>query len=84
MTIVFKRWHWLMFVVLWFTQVFGSWVTLARAPDGPAVLRFVWAPGWFLGAVRIVSYTAGSAFLTTAVFTKLLEAVVQSKKQRAN
>jgi len=76
MAIVFTRWHWVCFIVLWLVELNGWWVMLTRAPAGSAVLHFLRGTGWhgwYFGGVTVVGCTAGPAFLTVAIWSKLLE-----------
>ncbi len=72
-TIVLKRWHWLLFVLLCLTNFLGCWVTLKKAPDGASVLHFLQSLGWMMRSSLVVSVTAGPPFLLTVTLAKLLE-----------
>jgi hypothetical protein len=71
-TIVLKRWHWFLFAFLWLTQLFGWWEMLKHTPDRASVLHLLHSFGW-MGYVWAASLTAGSAFITTVIWVKLLE-----------
>jgi hypothetical protein len=72
-TIVLRRWHWLLFGVLWVVQFLGCWIILQKAPDGAMVLHFLQSLPAVMRTSLVISVTAGPAFLTTAILVKLLE-----------
>ena len=71
-TIVLKRWHWILFAVLWATELIGWWGTVKRAPGGACVVRFLSSFGW-MGFGAPVVLAASSAFLNTVILAKLFE-----------
>ena len=72
MIVELRKSHWVLFVALALTQFVGWWISLVRAPWGPAVLDFFTRGGWF-GLVIPLGWIIGSAFITTVLLAKLLE-----------
>jgi len=83
MTIVFTRWHWTAFVVLWCTQVLSWRFFLSHSPDGPAVIHFFRSLGWWFGGSAVVFLTAGYAFLSTVILARFLDVMIQGRKRRS-
>lgn len=79
MVIVFKRWHWLLFVVFWFAQVQYLRFLVGHSPDGPAVVHFLRSLGWQF--VSIAGMTAAYAFVTAVIVAKFVGVVTQAPKR---
>jgi hypothetical protein len=61
-TIVLRRWHWLLFGVLWVVQLLGWWMILQKAPDGAMVLHFLQSLPAVMRTSLAISVTAGPAY----------------------
>ena len=80
MTIVLRRWHWMLFIALLLIQLGGWWISLLRSPYGPAVVDFF--PSHGLGLWNLANLALGrisSAFGTTVILAKVFEVFAQQK-----
>jgi len=75
-TVVLKRWHWALFIVLLMTQL-GGYVLLARSSLVIFTADFLQRAGWVTRFVIPASSAISVSFTVTAIMANLTEVLAK-------
>jgi len=78
MTIVLKRWHWILFLALSLTQV-AAFVLMARSSISIFTSDFLQHSGWFTRFMIPFFWAISGAFTDTVIIAKLTEVFTERR-----